>query len=441
MSPDPYSHRRVLHIAGPMIASNVTVPLLGIVDTAVVGHLDSPHYLAAVAVGATIFSFLFLTFNFLRMGTTGVAAQSLGNQNHDGVRSVLLQAGTIALVIAAVLIVLQVPLGALALSLINPADDVAAAAGEYYAIRIWAAPFVLVNYALLGWFIGLQNGRAPLMMMLMVNVVNIALDLLFVIGFEMDVRGVALASVIAEACGLALGIVLVRRELRRFPSSASLRSLWDTDRLRRLLAVNGNLLIRSFSLMFTFGLFTTLGARLGSVVLAANAVLLNFQTLMAFALDGFANAAEALIGRAIGADDHDGLRRAWRNTLIWSLGIALVFVLIYVLLGGTLIGIMTDLDAVATAAHTYLPWLIILPLASVWCFFYDGVFVGATLAGAMRNSMLIATFAVFVPLALALDGVLGNHGLWLALVIFMLARGLGQHVIWRRMYPPVPRPT
>ena len=424
-----------------MIASNITVPLLGIVDTAVVGHLDSPHYLAAVAVGATIFSFLFLSFNFLRMGTTGVAAQAVGNKNHDGVRSVMLQAGSIALAIATALIVLQAPLGRLALSLIDPAADVAASAREYYAIRIWAAPAVLLNYALLGWFIGLQNGRAPLLVMLVVNVVNIVLDLVFVIGFDMDVRGVALASVIAEVCGLTLGLMLMRRELRRFPSTTPLRSLMDTQRLRRLLSVNGNLLVRSFSLMLTFGIFTALGARLGSVVLAANAVLLNFQTLMAFALDGFANAAEALIGRAIGADDNDGLRRAWRNTLIWSAGIAVVFVLIYALLGRPLIGLMTDLDAVSDTATTYLPWLIALPLASVWCFFYDGVFVGATLAKAMRNSMLIATFVVFVPLALILDNVLGNHGLWLALLIFMLARGLGQHLIWRRMYPPVARPA
>ena len=424
-----------------MIASNITVPLLGIVDTAVVGHLDSPHYLAAVAVGATIFSFLFLSFNFLRMGTTGVAAQAVGNNNHDGVRSVMLQAGSIALAIATALIVLQAPLGRLALSLIDPAADVAASAREYYAIRIWAAPAVLLNYALLGWFIGLQNGRAPLLVMLVVNVVNIVLDLVFVIGFDMDVRGVALASVIAEVCGLTLGLMLMRRELRRFPSTTPLRSLMDTQRLRRLLSVNGNLLVRSFSLMLTFGIFTALGARLGSVVLAANAVLLNFQTLMAFALDGFANAAEALIGRAIGADDNDGLRRAWRNTLIWSAGIAVVFVLIYALLGRPLIGLMTNLDAVSDTATTYLPWLVALPLASVWCFFYDGVFVGATLAKAMRNSMLIATFVVFVPLALILDDVLGNHGLWLALLIFMLARGLGQHLIWRRMYPPVARPA
>ncbi|MFK8016743.1 MAG: MATE family efflux transporter DinF [Gammaproteobacteria bacterium] len=431
-----YSHRRVWHVAGPMIASNITVPLLGMVDTAVVGHLDTPLYLAAVAVGATIFSFLFLSFNFLRMGTTGVAAQAMGNNNHDAVRSVLLQAGVVALGIAAALLVLQQPLGQLALTLIDPEADVSNAAAGYFSVRIWAAPAVLLNYAIVGWFIGLQNGRAPLMIMLVVNVINIALDLLFVLQWGMAARGVAAASVVAEFCGLLLALWLVRRQLRQHPSDASLASLWDPQRLKRLLSVNGHLLVRSIALMFTFALFTTLGARQSSLILAANAVLLNFQTLMAYALDGFANAAEALIGRAIGANDAAGLRLAWRNTLIWSLGIALVFTVLYALIGNPLIHVMTDLDDVRKTAREFLPWLVVLPLASVWCFFYDGVFVGATRAVEMRNSMLLAA-ALFIPLAFGLLHLLGNHGLWLAMTIFMLARGIAQHLIWRRVAPPV----
>lgn len=419
-----------------MIASNITVPLLGIVDTAVVGHLDTPLYLAAVAVGATIFSFLFMGFNFLRMGTTGVAAQALGHRDHDAVRSVLLQSGTVALCIALALLVLQYPLGRLALTLINAEANVSNVAAGYFSLRIWAAPAVLLNYAIVGWFIGLQNGRAPLMIMLVVNLINIALDLVFVIHLDLAARGVAAASVVAEFCGLALALWLVRRQLRRHPSDATLRQLWDPQRLRRLLAVNGNLLVRSLALMFTFALFTALGARQSSLILAANAVLLNFQTLMAYALDGFANAAEALIGRAIGANDPAGLQRAWRNTLWWSLGIALVFTLLYAVLGNPLIQRMTSIEDVRMTAQTFLPWLVALPLASVWCFFYDGVFVGATRAVEMRNSMLLAS-AVFVPLAFALLQVFGNHGLWLALTIFMLARGIAQHVIWRRVAPPV----
>ena len=432
MTTDPYSHRKVLRIAIPMIASNVTVPLLGMVDTAVVGHLPSPHYLAAVAVGATIFSFVFFSFNFLRMGTTGVAAQAVGNNDADAVRGVLIQAATIALCIAAALLLLQRPIGHLAIRLINPADDVAEAARAYYLIRIWAAPAALLNFALMGWFIGLQDARSPLLIMLLINVTNIVLDLLFVLGFGLDVRGVALASLMAECAGLGLAAYLARRTLRAWPCGTPWRDLLSARRMRRLLSVNGHLLIRTLSLMFCFGLFTALGARQGSIILAANAVLLNFQYLMAFALDGFANAAEALIGKAIGSHDRDGLDRAWRRTLAWSAGIAVVFAGLYAVVGPPLIRAMTDIEDVRRTAMTYLPWLVLLPLTSTWCFFYDGVFVGATMARQMRDSMVLSTFVFFVPLAFGLLPLLDNHGLWLALNIFMIARGAAQHLIWRR---------
>ncbi len=361
-----------------------------------------------------------------------MAAQAVGNNDADGVRGVLIQAGAIALCIAAALLVLQVPIGRLAIGLINPADDVAQAASAYYAIRIWAAPAALLNYALIGWFIGLQDARSPLLMMLLVNVTNIVLDLVFVLGLALDVRGVALASAIAEYAGLGFALSLARRRLRQWPCATPWRDLLNLKRMHQLLSVNGHLLIRTLALMFTFALFTALGARQGSLILAANAVLLNFQYLMAFALDGFANAAEALIGKAIGGDDRAGLKRAWRRTLAWSAGIAVVFALAYALLGPPLVRAMTDIAGVRHAALTYLPWLVLLPLTSTWCFFYDGVFVGATMARQMRNSMLLATFICFVPLAFGLLPVLANHGLWLALNVFMLARGAAQHVIWVR---------
>ncbi|MEM6640409.1 MAG: MATE family efflux transporter [Pseudomonadota bacterium] len=430
--PDRYTHRRILAIAGPMIASNITVPLLGIVDTAVVGHLDSPHYLAAVAVGATLFSFVFYSFNFLRMGTTGVAAQAAGHSDTDGVRGVLLQSAVIALCIAALMLALQAWILDLGLALIKPDAAVAASTAAYFSIRIWAAPAALLNFALMGWFIGLQKARAPLAVMLVVNVTNIGLDLLFVLGFEMDVRGVALASLCAEYSGLVFALWLAHRSLAAWPSTASWRDLLQADRLRRLVSVNQHLLVRSLSLMFSFALFTALGARQGSLILAANAVLLTFQNLTSYALDGFANAAEALIGHAVGAKDKRGLDRAWRRTLAWSAGIGVVIALIYAVGGVWLIERMTDLPEVRRTAVVYLPWLVLLPLTSTWCFFYDGVFVGATMARQMRNTMLIATFLCFVPLAFGLLSPLQNHGLWLALNIFMLARATGQHVLWRR---------
>ena len=430
MSLSDYSHSRIWQIAAPLILSNVTVPLLGIVDTAVVGHLETPVYLGAVAIGATIFSFLFMGFNFLRMGTTGVTAQALGERDGLAIRGALLQALSIAAAIALTLIAVRGPLGALALRLIEPPSAaIGAEALTYFSIRIFAAPAALANYALVGWFIGLQNGRVPLLIMLVVNSINIALDYLLVVQFGLHADGVAWASLAAEYSGVALGLTLAWRMLRAYPADTGSR-LWDGGRLRRLLAVNANLLIRTMSLMFVFGAITALGARQGTVILAANAVLLNMQYFMAYALDGFANAAEALIGRAIGARDREGLARAWRNTLLWSAGVAIVFALFYLLLGRVFVNTMTGIEDVRATAYAYLPWMVLSPLLSVWCFFYDGVFVGATRAADMRNTMLVSTFGVFVPAAFAL-GFLDNHGLWLAFMLFMVARGATMHYLWR----------
>ncbi len=435
MSAADYSHRRVWHIAAPLIFSNATVPLLGIVDTAVVGHLDTPVYLGAVAIGATIFSFLFFGFNFLRMGTTGVAAQAFGTGDNAALRAVLVQSLAVAGALAVAIIALQGPVGELAIRLLDPEPDIARYALEYFHIRVWAAPAALANFALVGWFIGLQNGRAPLQIMLAVNAVNIVLDYVLVWRFGLNANGVAIASLCAEYTGLALGLLLVRRALRRHPGKIQRSDCLDMQRLRRLLSVNAALLVRTLSLMFAFGFLTAQGARQGSLILAANAVLLNLQYFMSYALDGFANAAEALIGRAFGARDRQGLDIAYRNTLIWSAGVAVVFTLAYLLAGGAFVDLMTDIPEVRAAAHTYLPWLIVSPLFSVWSFFYDGVYVGAVRAQAMRNTMVFCTFLVFVPLTYAL-GFLGNHGLWLAFIVFMAARGATLHLDWRRK-PPV----
>ncbi|MBT8131880.1 MAG: MATE family efflux transporter [Gammaproteobacteria bacterium] len=410
------------------------------VDTAVVGHLDSPHYIGAVAVGATIFSFLYTGLNFLRMGTTGITAQTLGSGDNSELRTVLGQVLSVAFAMAAVLILLQAPIGALALWLINPAADVAAQTELYYSIRIWSAPAALANFALVGWFIGLHNARAPLLMMVLVNIVNIGLDLLLVVYLGMKTDGVALASVMAEYSGLAVGLLLVMRELRLRPGHWLRKRLLDRDRYTRLFAVNSNLLIRTMSLMFAFGFLTAMSARQGTVILAANAILLNFQYFMASALDGFANAAEALVGRAIGARHPDSIRRAIRLSMFWSVVIALLFVISFWLGGVSIINLLTDLETVRAATVIFLPWIIISPLVSTWSFLYDGVYVGATLAREMRNTMLISVFMIFLPAYYLLQP-LGNHGLWLAFLMFMGARGLTMHWLLPRKLPQIGRIT
>ncbi len=419
-----------------MILSNVSVPLLGMVDTGVTGHLDSPVYLAAVAIGAMIFSFLYTGFNFLRMGTTGIAAQNYGADDNDGLRVALGQALVAALVIAIALIVFRLPIGELAMRLLGPDPETRAFALEYFSIRVWSAPGTLANYALIGWFIGLSNARVPLLIFLTINITNIVLDLLFVIVFGMKVDGVALASVFAEYSGLAVGVFFAISELRRRAGHWPVAKLVNLSAYRAFIAVNANLLIRTMTLVFAIGFVTAQGARLGGLILAANAVLMNFQNLTSFGLDGIAHAAEAMVGKAIGQKRRDVLEAAVRLTLRWSLYFAIGFTVLYLVAGHLIIGVLTDLPEVRETAWRYLPWMIASPLVSVWCFLYDGVFVGATRAKAMRDIMLISTLAVFLPAWYFLQP-LGNDGLWLAFLVFMAARGIGMHVAYRRSVLPL----
>jgi MATE family multidrug resistance protein len=431
-SVSPYTHRNVWSLSAPMILSNITVPLLGLVDTAVMGHLDSPRYLGAVAVGATIFSFIFMGLNFLRMGTTGLAAQSRGANDPDEMRTVLAQAVLIALGMAALVLLMQRPAGRLAMWLIAPAPEVISPAWTYFNVRIWAAPAALTNLALVGWFIGMQNTRAPLYLMLATNVTNIALSVLLVVGLGYRAGGVAAASVVAEFTGLALGVWLARRQLADFDGRLRRSNIIDPIKLRRILSVNGNLLVRTMSLMFVFGFITAQGARMGTAILAANAILIQFQYLMAYALDGFAHAAEALAGRALGENNRQGFRVAVRLSLIWSAAVAILFALVYAIAGRSLIALLTGQAALRELSASFLPWMILSALVSFWSFLLDGVFVGATWARDMRNTMLLCSFGIFVPVFYLTQALgLGNHGLWLAFVGFMGARAVTMGRVYR----------
>jgi multidrug resistance protein, MATE family len=433
-TPSPYTHRNVRALAAPMILSNITVPLLGLVDTAVMGHLPDPRYLAAVAVGGTIFSFLFLGLNFLRMGTTGLAAQARGAGDGDQARAVLAQALIIALLMAVVLLVLQRPTGRLALWLIAPEEQVLAPTWTYFTVRIWAAPAALANFALLGWFIGMQNTRAPLYLMLLINLSNIGLSLLFVMGLGYRTGGVAAASVLAEFAGLGFGAWLVRRELSAFEGRLNRARVLDRDGLRRILSVNANLLVRTLSLMFVFGFITAQGARQGTAILAANAILMQFQYFMAYALDGFAHAAEALVGRALGERNPAGFQRAVRLSMIWCGAVAIGFALAYAIAGDSIIALLTGQAALRALTAEFLPWMILSPLVSFWSFLLDGVFVGATWAREMRNTMIFSTVAIFLPVFyIGQFAGLGNHGLWLAFVVFMAARAITMGQAHRRL--------
>lgn len=418
-----------------MILSNISVPMLGMVDTGVTGHLDNAAYLGAVAIGSVIFGFLYASVNFLRMGTTGIAAQHFGADDYDGVRVALGQAMITAVLIALVFMAFQLPIGRIALSLLGPDPVVREYALEYFQIRIWSAPATLASYALIGWFIGLQNARVPLIMVLITNVINIVLDLWFVVVLDWKIEGVAAASVIAEYIGVAVGLGFAFSQLRKHGGHWILAKLTTISEYRAFLAVNGHLFIRTIALMFTFAFVTAQGARQGGLILAANAILINLQHLLSFALDGLAHAAEALVGKAVGARSRAALEASVSITLRWSLIIAVGFCAAFYVGGPLLIRMLTDLPEVRETTLTYLPWLVVSPLVSVLPFLYDGVFVGATRAKDMRDIMVISTVIVFLPAWYALQ-FLGNHGLWLSFIIFMASRSVGMHLFYRRRLLP-----
>ncbi|MDQ7733518.1 MATE family efflux transporter [Halomonas sp. SpR1] len=411
---------RIWALAWPIILSNITVPLLGLVDTAVVGHLPDSRYLAGVTLGATLFSFLYWGFGFLRMGTTGLVAQAMGRESGTDVRNLLGQSLIIALVIGSLLIVFASPLITLGLWLLDGSEVATHLAREYAHIRLWSAPAVLANYAILGWFLGQQNSRVTLMILLLTNSVNIVLDLWFVVGLGMTSNGVAWASVIADYSALAFGSYLVMRQLVRLEGHFLRERLLAITAYKALFNVNANLFVRTLGLLFAMAFFTAQGARQGDTVLAANAVLLQFIMLTSYALDGFAHAAESLIGRAFGRSDWRDFAatvRAAARFSFWTAGAAAV---LFALGGNGLIALLTGLEEVRTVAAQYLPWMVVMPLIAVWSYLLDGVFIGTTAVREMRNSIFIG-LAAYLPAWWFSQG-LGNHGLWLAFTLFTLVR-------------------
>ncbi|MCE8035562.1 MATE family efflux transporter [Billgrantia tianxiuensis] len=421
------ARRRIWTLAWPIILSNITVPLLGLVDTAVVGHLPDSRYLAGVTLGATLFSFLYWGFGFLRMGTTGLTSQAVGRENDSEVRNLLGQALLLAMGIGALLILFSQPLIALGLWLLDGSEVATRLAAEYAQIRILSAPAVLANYAILGWFLGQQNSRVTLAILVLTNSVNIALDLLFVVGLGMTSDGVAWATVIADYTALAFGAWLVLRQLQLLQGRFLRERLFRVAAYGELFQVNANLFLRTLGLLFAMAFFTSRGAAQGDTVLAANAVLMQFIMLTSYALDGFAHAAEATTGRAVGRRRWDEFGTAVRAATEFSLITATAAALAFALGGHQLIALLTGLPEVRATAGEYLPWMVAMPLIAVWSYLLDGVFIGATAIREMRNSIFLA-LAIYLPAwwltqqAAAPDYV--NHALWLSFLIFTAARSL-----------------
>lgn len=417
-------------LALPMIFSNITVPLLGLVDTAVIGHLDSPNYLGGVAIGATATSFLFMLLLFLRMSTTGLTAQAFGANDPQRLARALVQPLMLALIAGLAIVVLRYPLITLALHVVGGNEELLYQARRFLEIRWLSAPASLANLVLLGWLLGVQYARAPVILLVAGNLINIVLDLWLVMGLHMNVQGAALATAVSEYATFIIGLLMVHKVLKlRGISWARLKTAWQGD-LRKLLALNRDIMLRSLLLQICFASITLFGARLGSDIVAVNAVLMTLLTFTAYALDGFAYAVEAHSGQAYGARNRGQLLEVWGAACRQAGLVAVAFALLYAFAGEHIVALLTSLPALRQQADSYIGWQVVLPVVGVWCYLLDGMFIGATRGTEMRNSMAVAAFGFGVTL-LTLP-FLGNHALWLALAVFLALRGLSLGFIWRR---------
>lgn len=424
------THHKVWALAAPMILSNISVPLVALVDSTVIGHLPHAHQLGSVAVGASLFTLLVSVLGFLRMGSTGFAAQAAGRADGAALRQVLVQGLLLALFFALLLGVLALPLSRFAVDLMQPGAELEQGTLDFFRTRLLGLPAALASFALVGWFLGTQNARAPLIILLTTNLLNIVLNLWFVLGLDWGVVGSARASVISEWTAALLGLALTRSSLRAYPGQIVWPLLARWQSWRPMLSVNRDIFIRSLALQGVFFLITVQGARMGEETVAANALLLNGLLLTAYALDGLAHAVEALCGHAIGAGDRPALRRSLVIAGGWSLIASSGFALLFLLGGHLFIQMQTDIPGVRETAFEYLPYLALLPLIAVWSYLLDGLFIGATRAREMRDAMLLSV-VIALPFAWLASG-LGNHGLWLAFLLFMGLRGVTLGVMgWR----------
>ncbi|RUT72901.1 MATE family efflux transporter [Ancylomarina longa] len=425
-------NRRILNIAIPNIVSNITIPLLGLVDLALMGHLGKVDFIGAIALGGTIFNFLYWGFAFLRMGTTGITAQAFGARNlHESILS-LSRALFVALLGSIFIIVLQKPIADLSFWIINSEVSVEHIAKSYYYIRVWAAPATIGLYAFSGWFIGMQNAKAPMIIAVVSNIINISLSYYFVFELNMEAQGVALGTLIAQYCGLFLAIYFVLRYYSRLFKYWSIKGMIKIKELKYFVVVNKDIFIRTLCIIFVFTFFTTESANTNKNILAVNSLLLQFLFIFSYFMDGFAFAAEALVGKYIGAKNNKHFEKVIRLLFIWGTVISILFTIAYAFGGNSMLSLLTNAASTIADAQAYLIWIILLPLLSFTSFLMDGIFIGATASAYMRKTMMAATLLIFIPLYYFLSGFLGNHALWIAMLGFMLARGIFQAVYYKK---------
>ena len=424
-------NKQILKIALPSIVSNITVPLLGLVDVAIVGHLGAAAYIGAIAVGGMTFNVIYWIFGFLRMGTSGMTSQALGRRDLAETTRLLVRSVGIAFAVAAALIALQEPLRRASLAIMQPTTEVGALASVYFSILIYGAPAMLGLFSLSGWFIGMQNSRAPMAVAIVQNVVNIAASTLLVFGFGMKVEGVAFGTLTAQYAGFLMALAMCFKGYWRLRRHFTWQGVWQREAMRHFFSVNRDIFLRTLCMVSVMLFFTSAGSWQGEVVLAVNTLLMQFYLLFSYVMDGFAYAGEALSGRYFGAHNRPALRSTVSHLFLWGLLMAAGFTLVYGLGGDAFLSLLTDEPSVVAASHTYYYWALAIPLAGMAAFVWDGVFIGCTMTRGMLVSMALAA-ATFFILYYALRGSLANHGLWIAFIAYMAVRGLAQTFIFRK---------
>jgi MATE family multidrug resistance protein len=431
-------NKKILNLAIPNIVSNISIPLLGLVDMALMGHQGSDAYIGAIALGSLIFNFIYWGLAFLRMGTSGFTAQAWGRRDLPETIRVFARAGFIAISISFLLLLLQRPVELLSFWLLKGESDVEMLAASYFRIRIWAAPATLGQFALLGFFLGMQNARLPMVVLVSSNVINVLFNLLFVLKYDMGSDGVAYGTIIAQYSGLLIGVFFLKKYFSRLFKYISLKAITEWDKLKNFLNVNKDIFIRTMCLVAVFTFFTASSASADKsdggedTILAVNSLLMQFFMFFSFLIDGFAHASEALTGKFIGARNEKSLVKSIRLLFIWGSGLSLFFTLVYLFGGNFIFRLLTDNPDVIENAKPFFFWIVLIPILSFAAFLWDGIFIGATAGKQMRNAMLISTIGIFFPAWYISIQFFDNHGLWLAFILFMASRGLTMTLLARK---------
>lgn len=425
-------NKRILQIAVPSIISNITVPLLGLIDVTIVGHLGAAAYIGAIAVGGMLFNIIYWIFGFLRMGTSGMTSQAYGKHDLDEVARLLLRSVGVGLLIAIILVALQYPIRKLAFTFIQTTEEVERLATLYFRICIWGAPAMLGLYGFAGWFIGMQNSRFPMYIAITQNIVNIAASLCFVYLFHMKVAGVAWGTLTAQYAGFLMALLLWRRYYGGLKKHVAWHEVLKKEAMLRFFQVNRDIFLRTLCLVIVTLFFTSAGAAQGEIVLAVNTLLMQLFTLFSYIMDGFAYSGEALVGKYVGANNQPALYRTVRQLFIWGVGLSTGFTLLYFFGGKSFLGLLTNEISVIREAENYFYWVLAIPLTGFAAFLWDGIFIGATATRQMFYSMLVASSSFFL-VYYSLHEWMGNHALWLAFIVYLSLRGIMQTALSRKI--------